>query len=557
MAEPIIGAEQENTVNEAQDKEKKEEQVPAETAEAAPELNVAEQEPKKSRFDFLRKAGEWIKEKVSSFVHALKEKFPVVGKEGGFLDRLETRVLGGKDAYNRLYTTDEPKEVLQRKENLVSTIVNNREQNAPDNPGIKVEGKFLIEANDFKQSYVAENKKMNDKTSGAKIDVISLESKNGLSKMKIPVHGDIKPENEIKAFADTLKNIEKRVTETNDLRSILTDRPYENKGLDKGVVYHEKFVTEMGDVKVKINEAENGKFHLSLSNESTGSSLEIRSSDSFNDSIYNAKECTAAYEQYSSSLDVVTNEVPPEEPEAPIEAVSENTVENETEKNEPVESHEAETPTADEPSQPEKPVNNTPVKTDEKIKKGDVIKNDKGHAFLVVATSISGDVLAKAAEYKADIQEWVVMNEGHEPERFNKDSISSFSIVKKNLAESIEKNDTVVTENGKIGIYKRKGIVKTEHGEIDCKDQLLRRHDISFDASNEEKDTVDEKPSYNVGDYLQSNETKDIYVVTEVNGDRIIADRLNDNGERFGESEEINEQDFKNYSLDSNDGFEH
>lgn len=77
-------------------------------------------EPIIERPSFFSRIRDWAKQAFEKVKETLKDRLPSLNKPGGFLDRVETRVFGGKEAYNKLYIPDDA--VVTQKENRISEL---------------------------------------------------------------------------------------------------------------------------------------------------------------------------------------------------------------------------------------------------------------------------------------------------------------------------------------------------------------------------------------------------------------------------------------------------
>ena len=77
-------------------------------------------EPNVSQTGIFSRIRDWVKQTFEKVKETLKDRLPSLNKPGGFLDRVETRVFGGKEAYNKLYIPDNA--VVTQKENRISEL---------------------------------------------------------------------------------------------------------------------------------------------------------------------------------------------------------------------------------------------------------------------------------------------------------------------------------------------------------------------------------------------------------------------------------------------------
>lgn len=266
-----------------------------------------EDEPQKSeKKSLLYRTKEWLSEKLNGLrnaigkaIQTIKDKIPVLGRRDGFLDRLETRVLGGKDAYNKIYsvvTKEEADKAIYQKENLPSTI--QAELNKPENNiGINNGKKTLIQDADLQKRYMANAYTIGVDGIAGSMAYYTLNSTDDLSSVKVPgkeaAHGaeELKNvEENMLAFKTLVNKFRANIADGKDVGEMLPNKPYVSKDSGVKITKGSFDIGRENILKVTVAEKADNSVDLSVYNFTTKSALEIKKAGSFKDAIKQAEE---------------------------------------------------------------------------------------------------------------------------------------------------------------------------------------------------------------------------------------------------------------------------
>lgn len=283
----------------------------------APEIEKTDNE-KKSLF---RQAKDWFSERfanlrktLSKAIEAIRERIPTLGREGRLLSRLETRVLGGRDAYNKIYSVvskEEADRAVFEKENLPSTI--SAELNKPETTiGINNGERLLIEDKDLQKRYIANAYTIgSDGLAGSSACYI-IKSTDDLSSMRVSgreaAHGSKELENvseNTRAFKTMVNKFRANIADGKEVEEIMPNKPFVNKESGIKITNGSFDVGQETIMKVTITEKANGSVNLSIYNVTDKSSIEIKNATSFESAVEQASELINASEKTISELSKV------------------------------------------------------------------------------------------------------------------------------------------------------------------------------------------------------------------------------------------------------------
>ena len=278
-----------------------------------------EEEPQKSeKKSLLNRTKEWLSEKLDGIrnaigkaIRTIKDKIPVLGRRDGFLDRLETRVLGGKDAYNKIYsvvTKEEADKAIYQKENLPSTI--QAELNKPENNiGINNGEKTLIQDADLQKRYMANAYTIGVDGIAGSMAYYTLNSTDDLSSVKVPGKEAAHGANELKnveenmlAFKTLVNKFRANIADGKDVSEMLPNKPYVSKESGVKITKGSFDIGRENILKVTVSEKADNSVDLSVYNFTTKSNLEIKKAESFSDAIKQAEELINASERATKEL---------------------------------------------------------------------------------------------------------------------------------------------------------------------------------------------------------------------------------------------------------------
>lgn len=278
-----------------------------------------EDEPQKSeKKSLLHRTKEWFSEKLNGLrnaigkaIQTIKDKIPVLGRRDGFLDRLETRVLGGKDAYNKIYsvvTKEEADKAIYQKENLPSTI--QAELNKPENNiGINNGEKALIQDADLQKRYMANAYTIGVDGIAGSMAYYTLNSTDDLSTVKVPgkeaAHGaeELKNvEENMLAFKTLVNKFRANIADGKDVGEMLPNKPYVSKDSGVKITKGSFDIGRENILKVTVAEKADNSVDLSVYNFTTKSAFEIKKAGSFKDAIKQAEELINASERATKEL---------------------------------------------------------------------------------------------------------------------------------------------------------------------------------------------------------------------------------------------------------------
>lgn len=278
-----------------------------------------EEEPQKSeKKSLLHRTKEWLSEKLNGLrnaigkaIQTIKDKIPVLGRKGGLLDRLETRVLGGKDAYNKIYsvvTKEEADKTIYQKENLPSTI--QAELNKPENNiGINNGEKTLIQDADLQKRYMANAYTIGVDGIAGSMAYYTLNSTDDLSSVKVPgkeaAHGaeELKNvEENMFAFKTLVNKFRANIADGKDVSEMLPNKPYVSKDSGVKITKGSFDIGRENILKVTVAEKADNRVDLSIYNFTTKSKLEIKKAESFSDAVKQAEELINASERATKEL---------------------------------------------------------------------------------------------------------------------------------------------------------------------------------------------------------------------------------------------------------------
>lgn len=278
-----------------------------------------EDEPQKSeKKSLLHRTKEWFSEKLNGLrnaigkaIQTIKDKIPVLGRRDGFLDRLETRVLGGKDAYNKIYsvvTKEEADKAIYQKENLPSTI--QAELNKPENNiGINNGEKTLIQDADLQKRYMANAYTIGVDGIAGSMAYYTLNSTDDLSSVKVPgkeaAHGaeELKNvEENMLAFKTLVNKFRANIADGKDVGEMLPNKPYVSKDSGVKITKGSFDIGRENILKVTVAEKADNSVDLSVYNFTTKSALEIKKAESFSDAVKQAEELINASERATKEL---------------------------------------------------------------------------------------------------------------------------------------------------------------------------------------------------------------------------------------------------------------
>lgn len=296
----LDGAEKEDSEKTKTEISNSSDNTPEETSSPAEKKNI------------FSRAKEWVGEKlggireaIANAIDKVKEKIPTLGKPGGFLDRLETRVLGGKEAYNSIYSQVSKEDINKTvfdKENLPSTIQKERDA-ALKGIGINNGEQVLVQNEDFSKRYIANAYTMNvDDIAGTSAN-FTVKSADELSSLKIPgkesSHG-VKEMDNISAnnaaFKAMINKFKIDIADGKDIGQVLKGKPFTNK--ETGAVERKGSfdIDNENIMKVKCTELQDGTFNLSVYNYSNKSLIEVKGAESFEDAVAKMDELIKASE---------------------------------------------------------------------------------------------------------------------------------------------------------------------------------------------------------------------------------------------------------------------
>lgn len=269
---------------------------------------------------FFQNAKGWLSEKVNSLrstlsnvIEKIKEKMPQLVKPGGFLDRIETRVLGGREAYNHLYSQvskEEADKAVFKQENQPSVIETKAkvEKEIGKSNGQQV----LLQENDLSKRYIASAYTMSVNDMQGTVANYTIKSTDELSSLKIPgkepIHGFLEYSNVADnnfAFKCLMNKLKADIANGKEAEQILKGVPYTNKEAGKVTlngsfdIHARTRVTEdrKDDImKVKCVVNKDNSVDLTVYNFSTKSSIEIRGAEDFTSAISSVDELLKASE---------------------------------------------------------------------------------------------------------------------------------------------------------------------------------------------------------------------------------------------------------------------
>lgn len=276
------------------------------------ELLSNEEEKENGIKSFFNTAKDWLAERfdnirssVSNAIEKIKEKLPHLAKPGGVLDRLETRILGGREAYNKIYSQVSNKEAdkaVFQKENLPSTL---EEKAKVDKEIGKNNGEqVLLQDDDLNKRYIANAYTMSSKDMQGSIANYTVKSTDELSAIKIAgkesVHGlnemsNILHNNE--TFKALVNKFKVDIADNKEPAQIFKGKSYENKDTGDVTLRGSFDVDKENIVKVTCVANKDNTVDLSLYNFTNKSSLEIKGASDFTSAVSSADELLKASER--------------------------------------------------------------------------------------------------------------------------------------------------------------------------------------------------------------------------------------------------------------------
>lgn len=303
--------------------------------------NEEDKEKKNGIKSFFNSAKDWFVEKidnirasVSSTIEKIKEKLPHLVKPGGALDRLETRILGGREAYNKIYSQvskEEADKAVFQKENLPSTL---EEKARVDKEIGKNNGEeMLLQDDDLNKRYVANAYTISVKDTQGSIANYTVKSTDELNVIKIAgkesAHGlnemsNISHNNE--TFKALVNKFKIDIADNKTPVQIFKGKSYENK--DTGnITFRGSFdVDRENIIKVTCTTNKDDTVDLSLYNFTNKSSLEIKGAPDFASAISNADELLKASERSAQKFTELFSEDKTQENEKPFVLINTNSL---------------------------------------------------------------------------------------------------------------------------------------------------------------------------------------------------------------------------------------
>lgn len=344
-------------------------------------------EPDK-KLNWFERTQNWIKEKFNDFINKVKEALSF-RKEGGILDKLETRVLGGQEAYNKLYST--PQEVIQSEENSISHIKeeveNSKADNEQENDETKEESQnepTVVGADTQNGNSIQVNGnnikfcELNGVKDGSTLVSFSVCSPDESFIKTIANSGKINEEsvdevsdniNSVKKLADKLFD---RVSEETPIKG----KEFESKSIKGGIASSERFKFDnFSKFQVLHTVDPDGKHYLSGFSEEKAVSFSISGADSYKDAVDKLGEL---YQSSMTYLDKTKESFRSTEVEEVVEndePVVDDVITNSSQ--EP-KTDEPETPDADEPVFSEDNINKqlNEAEVSETLAEGEAIDNN-------------------------------------------------------------------------------------------------------------------------------------------------------------------------------------
>lgn len=303
--------------------------------------NEEDKEKKNGIKSFFNSAKDWFVEKidnirasVSSTIEKIKEKLPHLVKPGGALDRLETRILGGREAYNKIYSQvskEEADKAVFQKENLPSTL---EEKARVDKEIGKNNGEeMLLQDDDLNKRYIANAYTISVKDAQGSIANYTVKSTDELNVIKIAgkesAHGlnemsNISHNNE--TFKALVNKFKIDIADNKTPVQIFKGKSYENK--DTGnITFRGSFdVDRENIIKVTCTTNKDDTVDLSLYNFTNKSSLEIKGAPDFASAISNADELLKASERSAQKFTELFSEDKTQENEKPFVLINTNSL---------------------------------------------------------------------------------------------------------------------------------------------------------------------------------------------------------------------------------------
>lgn len=519
--------------------------------------NEEDKEKKNGIKSFFNSAKDWFVEKidnirasVSSTIEKIKEKLPHLVKPGGVLDRLETRILGGREAYNKIYSQvskEEADKAVFQKENLPSTL---EEKARVDKEIGKNNGEeMLLQDDDLNKRYIANAYTISVKDAQGSIANYTVKSTDELNVIKIAgkesAHGlnemsNISHNNE--TFKALVNKFKVDIADNKNPVQIFKGKSYENK--DTGnITFRGSFdVDRENIIKVTCTTNKDDTVDLSLYNFTNKSSLEIKGAPDFASAISNADELLKASERSAQKFTELFSEDKTQENEKPFVLINTNSLEEkdvietkngkiyeiqdaiETEEGEKVFScrtliqnpetgfidYASRSPQTIEISENDIKDIRKDIQFESSLEKSDVEDAEKSPKEEAETTVDEGD----SAEPKNEKREWTIgdIAENYKGERFavvgvNVQSSETLRHTQLELAPYEEKENGSIVVNGNESFTKdaNRGLnfVETRRIERISKDQELPKINLSEQSENTKTNT--ENGSDKESDYSEHN----------------------------------------------------
>lgn len=300
-----------------------------------------DKEKKNGIKSFFNSAKDWFAEKfdnirssVSNAIEKIKEKLPHLAKPGGALDRLETRILGGREAYNKIYSQvskEEADKAVFQKENLPSTL---EEKARVDKEIGKNNGKeIFLQDDDLNKRYIANAYTINVKDMQGSIANYTVKSADELNAIKIAgkesTHGlnemlNVSHNNE--TFKALVNKFKVDIADNKEPAQIFKGKSYENKDTGNITLRGSFDVDRENIVKVTCTTNKDNTVDLSLYNFTNKSSLEIKGAPDFASAIINADELLKASERSAQKFTELFSENKAQENEKPLVLINTNSL---------------------------------------------------------------------------------------------------------------------------------------------------------------------------------------------------------------------------------------